>query len=115
MTWADRVGDLATNIALVLINLARIFTLAARILAGKLDELVTSLGERSEQGLTRTDAPGGAWVRLPAAVLWGVAAVVLRALSIVTVFLRQLTTAVDEFFRVLAEGETTPTGGRPGI
>lgn len=110
MTWAERVGDLATNLALVLINLARIITLAARILAQKLDELVTSLGERSEQGLARTDTPRGTWVRLPAAVLWGVAAVVLRALSIVTVFLRQGTTAVDEFFRVLAEGEGMGAG-----
>ena len=115
MTWADRAGDLATNIALVFINLARIFTLAAKILTEKLDELVTSLGERSEQGLARTDTPGGAWVRLPAAVLWGVAAVLLRALSIVTVFARQLTTALDEFFRVLAEGEGTDADRGPGI
>ncbi len=108
MTWADRVGDLAMNLALVVINLARIFTLLARILTQKLDEFVTGLGERSEAGLQRTEPPGAAqWVRLPASVLWGVAAVVLRALSIVTVFLRQLTAAIDEFFRVLAEGEGT--------
>lgn len=105
MTWAERVGDLGTNIALVVINLARIFTLAAKILTEKVDDLVTSLGERSEQGLTRSDTPAGTWVRLPAAVLWGIAAVVLRGISIATVFLRQVANAVDEFFRVLAEGE----------
>lgn len=111
MTWADRVGDLGTNIALVLINFVRIFTLLARLLALKIDQFVTGLGERSEQGLSRTNTPGAAsWVRLPASVLWGVAAVVLRALSIVTVFLRQLTATVDDFFRVLAEGES----GTPG-
>jgi hypothetical protein len=112
MTWAERVGDLATNIALVVINLARVFTYLARVLAQKMDELVTSLGERSEQGLGRTRAPRPAvWVQLPSNVLWGVAAVLLRALSIVTVFVRQATSAIDEFFRVLAEGETPAGGG----
>lgn len=105
MTWAERVGDLAASIALVAINLARIFTLLARVLAQKLDDLVVVLGERSEGGLSRTEAPGASWVRLPAAVLWGIAAIVLRALSIVTVFLRQLTATIDDFFRVLAEGD----------
>lgn len=106
MTWAERVGDLATNVALVLINFARIFSLLLRILTERLDEFVTGLGERSEAGLTRTSTPGGnTWIGLPAAVLWGVAAVLLRALSIVTVFARQLFAAIDEFFRVLAEGQ----------
>ncbi len=111
MTWAERVGDLGTNIALVLINLARVFTYLARILAQKVDELVTSLGERSEQGLGRTRPPSAAaWASLPASVLWGVAAVILRGISIATVFVRQATAAVDEFFRVLAEGDS-PGGG----
>lgn len=110
MTWAERVGDLATNIALVFINLVRVVTLLARILAGKLDSFVTGLGERSEQGLARVDTSGRAWVRLPTNVLWGVAAVVLRLLSIVTVFLRQITTTLDDFFRVLAEGESEAAG-----
>jgi hypothetical protein len=110
VTWAERVGDLATNMALVLINFARIFSLLLRILSEKLDEFVTGLGERSEAGLTRTATPGGnTWIGLPAAVLWGVAAVVLRALSIVTVFARQLFAAIDEFFRVLAEGQNPRT------
>ena len=105
MTWAERVGDLATNVALVGINLARIFTLAASILATKVDDLVTSLGERSENGLARTDTAAGTWVRLPAAkVLWGIAAIGLRLISIVTVFVRQLSNAADDFFRTLAEG-----------
>ena len=107
MTWAERVGDLATNIALVFINLLRVATLLTRILAAKLDTFVTGLGERSEQGLSRVETSGTAWVRLPTNVLWGVAAVVLRLLSIVTVFLRQITATVDEFLRVLAEGEGT--------
>ena len=105
MTWAERVGDLATNVALVGINLARIFTLAAKILATKVDELVTSLGERSESGLDRTSAATGTWVSLPASVLWGIAAIALRLVSIVTVFVRQLTSATDDFFRTLAEGD----------
>ncbi|MYB42386.1 MAG: hypothetical protein F4X76_09435 [Chloroflexi bacterium] len=104
MTWAERVGDLATNIALVGINLARIFTLAASILATKIDDLVTSLGERGEAGLGRTNAASGTWVSLPAAVLWGIAAIALRLVSIGTVFLRQATGAADDFFRTLAEG-----------
>ena len=110
MTWAERVGDLATNLALVLINFARIFTLLFRILTEKLDEFITSLGERSEAGLTRTTTPSGnTWIGLPATVLWGIAAVLLRALSIVTVFARQLFAAIDEFFRVLAEGQGPKT------
>ena len=106
MTWAQRVGDLLTSAALVVIGLARLFTFLARVLAQKVDELLVALGERSEAGLSRTEASREAWLRLPAAVLWGVAAILLRALSVVTVFLRQLTATVDDFFRVLAEGET---------
>jgi hypothetical protein len=112
MTWSERVGDLATNIILVLVNAIRILTLAMRILARILDGLVTSLGERSEQGLSRTGVASGAeWLQLPARVAWGIAAVALRVISIATVFLRQATEAIDEFFRVLAEGEGAPTGG----
>ena len=110
MTWAERVGDLATNVALVFINLARIFTLLIRILSEKLDSFITGLGERSEVGLRSTDAPGSTWLSLPAAVLWGVAAVALRFVSIATVFVRQLSVTVDEFFRVLAEGESGQHG-----
>lgn len=112
MTWSERVGDLATNIVLVLINLVRIVTLAARILARIFDGLVTSLGERSEQGLSRAGVASGAeWLALPSRVAWGVAAIALRVISIATVFLRQVTEAIDEFFRVLAEGEGISAGG----
>lgn len=111
MTWAERVGDLATNVALVFINFFRIFSLVARIAAGRLDSFVTALAETSEGGIRRQETPGTAWTRLPAAVLWGVASVFLRLLSIVTVFLRQLTFTLDEFLRVLAEGEETAASG----
>ncbi|MBI2866049.1 MAG: hypothetical protein HYX99_01640 [Chloroflexi bacterium] len=105
MTWAERVGDLATNITLVVINLVRIFTMLFRIGAERVDGFVTGLAQRSELGIAPTEIPGGAWVRLPASVFWGVSAILLRVISIFTVFVRQLTTTVDEFFRVLAEGE----------
>ncbi len=112
MTWSERVGDLATNIVLVLVNLVRIVTLAARLLARILDGLVTNLGEHSEQGLSRTGVASGAeWLQLPARVAWGVATILLRVLSVATVFLRQATEAVDEFFRILAEGEGVSPGG----
>ncbi len=107
MTWAERVGDLATNLALVLINAVRIVTYLLRILTERVDALVTGLGERSEQGLARTEPRG--WVRIVTNAFLGIAAIVLRLLSIVTVLARQLATTVDEFFRVLAEGE----GGTP--
>ncbi len=68
MTWAERVGDLATNIALVAINLARIFSLLAQTLFEYLDELVTSLEERSEDGLRSSGTPRTAWARLPSSV-----------------------------------------------
>lgn len=105
MTWAERVGDLAATLALVVINLLRIATFLIRIATDKLDGLVTGLGERSEAGLRPTELPGNVWTKLPASVLWGIAAIVLRGISIVTVFLRQLSTTGDEFLRVLAEGE----------
>jgi hypothetical protein len=103
MTWAERVGDLATTFALVLINFGRIFTLIFRVLTAKIDGLVTNLAEKSESGITPTGSTAKSWVSLPAAVAWGVAAIVLRTVSIITVFARQLTETVDEFLRALAE------------
>ena len=97
--------------ALVSINLARIFTLLIRILAVKLDGFVTGLGERSEEGLSPTEGPASVWTSLPARVAWGSAAVLLRTTSIATVFVRQLAVTVDEFFRVLAEGEQPSAAG----
>lgn len=103
MTWAERVGDLATNGALVLINFIRIFTLILRIAAGAVDGFVTGLAERSEGGISPVGTGNRTWVSLPAAVAWGIAAILLRALSVLTVFARQATTTADEFFRTLAE------------
>ncbi|HIF12506.1 MAG TPA: hypothetical protein EYQ82_05780 [Dehalococcoidia bacterium] len=103
MTWADRVGDLATQLALVLINFGRIFTLILRVLTAKIDSLITNLAEKGEGGITPTGSTAKSWVSLPAAVAWGVAAIVLRTVSIVTVFARQLTETLDEFLRALAE------------
>ena len=105
MTWAERVGDLATNVALVLINFLRIFTLVLRIAADKIDDFVTSLAERSEGGISRTGIGNSAWISLPASVAWGIAAVVLRAASVITVFARQITATTDGFLEALA-GET---------
>ncbi|MFQ5516387.1 MAG: hypothetical protein ACE5E8_02335 [Acidimicrobiia bacterium] len=107
MTWAERVGDLATNVALVLVNAARIVTVPVRVLAEKLDQLVTNLAERSETGISRSSAPGRSWVSIVAQVAWGVAAVALRILSVATVFVRQVATTLDDFLRTLAEGDRT--------
>jgi len=109
MTWAERVGDLATNIVLVIINFLRIFTLLLRIAAEWIDRFVTSLAERSEGGISRTGSSGNAWISLPASVAWGIAAVLLRAASVITVFVRQITATVDGFLEALA-GES---GGEP--
>ena len=103
MTWAERVGDLATTFAIVLINFGRIFTLIFRVLTKQIDGLVTNLAEKSESGISPTGTTAKSWVSLPAAVAYGVAAIVLRTVSIVTVFARQITETVDEFLRSLAE------------
>jgi hypothetical protein len=104
MTWAERVGDLATTLALVLINFGRIFTLILRVLTKQIDGLVTNLAEKSESGLSETPGASlGSWVRLPGAVAYGVAAIILRTVSIATVFARQVMETADEFLRSLAE------------
>jgi hypothetical protein len=110
MTWAERVGDLATSVALVLINLARVVTYLVRIAADKLDDFVTGLAERSEGGISRSAQPTTrVWVGIIAQVAWGIAAIVLRTASVITVFVRQAATTVDEFFRALAEESGPPT------
>ncbi|MBI2171188.1 MAG: hypothetical protein HYU30_04095 [Chloroflexi bacterium] len=96
---------MATQIALVLINLARVFTIPIRFAAERLDGFITSLAERSEEGIRPAEAPRVGWTRIIAAVFWGIAAVALRIGSIVTVFTRQLAVTVDDFFRALAERE----------
>lgn len=108
MSWAERVGDLFTNIALVVINALRIVTVPVRVAAEKIDELVTNLAERSESGISRTEASARAWVGIVAQVAWGIAAIVLRLISVVTVFVRQVVTTVDEFLRALAEEPPAP-------
>ncbi|GBD85163.1 hypothetical protein BMS3Abin02_01567 [bacterium BMS3Abin02] len=113
MTWAERVGDLATNLALVVINAFRILTVPVRVAAEKLDDLVTSLAERSETGISRTPSPGRTWVAIIAQVAWGIAAVVLRVFSVVTVLVRQVVTAIDEFFRDLAEAQSSVGSPQP--
>ena len=107
MTWAERVGDLARNIALTGINFLRLFTLLVRVLTESVDSLVVSLAERGEQGIRPTESGAGTWLRLPTSVAWGVATIVLRATSIVTVFARQVSTTADEFLRHLAEESST--------
>jgi hypothetical protein len=112
MTWAERVGDLATNVVLVLINFLRIFTLIVRIAAEKIDGFVINLAERSEGGIRSTGTGASTWIALPASVAWGIAAVILRALSVITVFIRQITTTLDEFLEALT-AETDGGVGRP--
>ena len=105
MTWAERVGDLATNVTLVILATIRIVTVIVRFFFVIIDSLVTDLGRRTEEGLGRTGVAAQAWVRLPGQVLLGVALAILQLLAIFTVLLRQAATKLDDFFRGLAEGE----------
>ncbi|MFQ5523802.1 MAG: hypothetical protein ACE5F5_09530 [Acidimicrobiia bacterium] len=116
MTWAERFGDLATNVALVLINALRIITLLVSIAADKVDGFVTSLAERSEGGISPASGAARGWLSLPASVAWGIAAIALRAISVVTVFLRQAAATIDGFLEALSEGpeEPQPSYTAPG-
>src|SRR5579884_1289782 len=115
MTWTERVGDVATTVALLLVNLGRIVTLLVRVAATTLDRFVTNLAERGESGITRSGTSARSWVGLPAAVAWGVAAIALRGLSVVTVFTRQVAETADDFLRTLVDGtETAPTAPQGG-
>ncbi len=105
MTWAERVGDLATQIALVLLNTIRIVTELVRLLFLNLDRFVSGLGDESESGLRGLEASDRAWVRLPGSVLLGIAFVILLLLSIFTVLFRQASTRVNDFVVSLADGE----------
>jgi|GEM_PF-1883567 hypothetical protein len=113
MTWAERVGDLATRIALVVLLTIRIFTELIRLLFVTLDRFVTDLGERAEEGLRRVEAAERAWVRLPGSVLLGLAFIILAFLAIFTVLLRQASTKLNDFIVGLAEGEERITGAPP--
>ena len=103
MTWAERVGDLARNFALTGINFLRLFTVLVRVLTERIDGLIVALAERGEEGIRPTEAGAKTYLRLPTSVAWGVATIVLRAVSIATVFVRQVATTSDEFLRHLAE------------
>lgn len=105
MTWAERVGDLATRITMVILLTLRIFTELLRLAFVTLDRFVMDLGRRSEAGLDHMETSGRGWVRLPGAVLLGVAYVILEFFAIFTVFFRQAATVVNDFVVGLAEGE----------
>ena len=108
MTWTERVGDVATTVALLLVNLGRIVTLFVRVATTALDRFVTNLAERGESGMAGSGTSARSWVGLPAAVAWGAAAIVLRALSVVTVFARQVAETADDFLRSLTDDGTAP-------
>ena len=113
MTWAERVGDLATRLALVILTAIQIVTVFLRFFFVLLDRFVVRLGEFAETGLQRTEAADRAWVRLPGTVLLGVAFVVLQLLAIFTVLFRQASTTLNDFVVGLVEGEERITGA-PG-
>jgi hypothetical protein len=113
MTWTERVGDVATTVALLLINLGRIVTLFVRFATTAIDQFVTNLAERSESGIRRNGTSARAWVGLPAAVAWGAAAIVLRSVSVVTVFARQVSETADDFLRTLTEEGPVPSPTAP--
>ena len=69
MTWADRVGDVASRLTLVILLAIRIVTELIRLVFVTLDRFVMDLGERSEHGLDRMETSPRAWVRLPGSVL----------------------------------------------
>ena len=103
MTWAERVGDLARNIALTTINFFRLFTVILRVVTEKIDGLVVALAEHGEEGIRATETGAKTFIRLPTSVAWGIASILLRAVSLVTVFARQVATTADELLRHLAE------------
>lgn len=113
MTWAERVGDLATRLTLVVLMAIRIITEILRLVFVTLDRFVMDLGERTEEGLRRTEAAERAWVKLPGSVLLGLAFVILQLLAIFTVLFRQAATKLNDLVVGLAEGEERITGAPP--
>lgn len=113
MTWAERVGDVATRLALVILMALRIITELLRLLFVTLERFVVDLGERTEEGLRRTEVAERAWVRLPGSVLLGIAFAILQILAVFMVLFRQATTKVNDFVVGLAEGEEQITGAPP--
>ena len=110
MTWAERVGDLATRLALVILTAIRIVTELLRLLFVTVERFIMDLGERTETGLQRTETADRAWVRLPGSVLLGIAFLLLQFLAIFAVFFRQASTKLNDFVLGLAEGEERITG-----
>ncbi|MEA3345290.1 MAG: hypothetical protein U9Q78_03460 [Chloroflexota bacterium] len=113
MTWAERVGDLATRLVVVVLTILQIVTELLRLLFVTLDRFVTDLGELSEAGLQRLEVSERAWVRLPGQVLLGASLVIVEFLSIFTVLIRQAATKLNDFIVGLAEGEERITGSTP--
>jgi hypothetical protein len=105
MTWAERVGDLATRLALVILTAIRIITELLRLLFVTVERFIMDLGERTETGLQRTETTERAWVRLPGSVLLGIAFLLLEFLAIFAVFFRQASTKLNDFILGLTEGE----------
>lgn len=115
MTWAERVGDVATRLALVILMALRIITEILRLLFVTLERFVVDLGERTEEGLRQTEVTDRGWVRLPGSVLLGIAFAILQILAIFMVLFRQATTKVNDFIVGLAEGEERITGAPPAL
>ena len=113
MTWAERVGDLATRLALVILTAMRIVTELLRLLFVTVERFIMDLGERTETGLQRTETAERAWVRLPGSVLLGIAFLLLEFLAIFAVFFRQAATKLNDFILGLTEGEERITGAPP--
>src|SRR5262249_30011636 len=110
MTWAERVGDLATRLALVILTAIRIVTEILRLLFVTVERFIMDLGERTEAGLQRTETADRTWVRLPGSVLLGVAFLVLQFLAIFAVFFRQAATKLNASMVGRGEGEERITG-----
>jgi hypothetical protein len=113
MTWAERVGDVATRLALVILTALQIITELLRLLFVTLERFVIDLGERTEEGLRRTEVAERAWMRLPGSVLLGFSFAILQFLAIFMVLFRQAATKVNDFVVGLAEGEERITGVPP--
>ena len=110
MTWAERFGDLATRLALVILTTIRIVTELLRLFFVTVESFIMDLGERTETGLQRTETAERAWVRLPGSVLLGIIFLVLQFLAIFAVFFRQAATKLNDFILGLTEGEARITG-----
>ena len=101
MTWAERFGDVATRLMLVVVLLLRLVTQLIRFLFEALDNLVTRLSEMAEQNVRGADVQGMPWVVIVKQVILNIIYAVLQLLAIVTVLLRQLATTLDEFIAAL--------------